>query len=160
EHERTFPTYVTDNDEHDHPDDRSEGNAREKEPQALRVGPEDDAGEDRDERLIVAEHRERRLDREHQRQDRARAHISEPAHELAADRTAHHAGDARDPHREQAADDREIARRVHEERPCRTGARDEDPGDRRAYEIRALEEHRVERYGVLQLPAWDERREE
>ena len=109
----------------------------------------------------MPEDREHRFHHKHQRQHRAGPDVSEPTHELAPNRSAQRTyGDRWDAHREETADDREVARRVHEERGGDVDAGDQHAGDRRPDELAGLEQHRIQRDRVLQLPARHEHREE
>src|SRR5439155_1273333 len=73
EHEGTLAPHIADDDEQNHSGYRARADRREQQPESLRVSSQDIAREDRDERLVVAEHRERSLDREDEGEDRTSA---------------------------------------------------------------------------------------
>ena len=120
---------------------------------------QDVAREDRDERAVVAEDRERRFGREDQGEDRALQGVLDAAPGRAPQ------GRAGPGHRrerradeQQGEDDREVADGVHEERARRSHRGDEDAGDRGTEQRREPEDDRAQGHGVLEVGARDELR--
>src|SRR5437867_9238985 len=108
----------------------------------------------------MTEDRERGLDPEDERKDRARPHVTESTDEILPDRPAGPGDNSAKSHREQTEDDREVARGIDEERGSHAHAGDENSGDRRTDQVRGSKQHRVQRDRVLHLSARDERGEQ
>src|SRR6267378_640390 len=71
-----------DRDQQHHARDGARADRGEQDTESLGTRAEDVARKDRDERLVVAEDRKRRLDPENERKDGARPHIAEAAYEI------------------------------------------------------------------------------